>query len=116
MLSEELGSVKLPILGDSAFPLVVKMVEVFGTLLLIGWVGNGMAAQLVPSVVGCLRDESFLQLVEELLVVVEEIFEMDGLSITGQALSGTFCAQYLAQTCEVVRRFTGRHQAECLVV
>ena len=98
------------------FPLIVEVAEVFGTLLLIGWVGNGVAAQLVPSVAGCLRDESFLQLVEELLVVVEEIFEMDGLSVTRQALSGTFCAQYLAQTCEVVRGFTGRHQAECLVI
>ena len=52
-LSEEFGGVEFPILGNSAFPLVVEMAEVFGTLFLIGWVRNGVAAQLVPSVAGC---------------------------------------------------------------
>ena len=92
------------------------MVEVFGTLFLVGWMRDRVATQLVPCVAGCLQDKSFLQLVKELLIVVEEIFEMNRLSVTGQTLSGTFCAQYLAQACEVVWGFTGRHQAECLVV
>ena len=54
VLPKELGSVELPVLGNSLFPLVVKVAEVFGALFLIGWVGNRMTAQLVPCVAGCL--------------------------------------------------------------
>ena len=60
MLPEELGSVELPILGNSVFPLIVEVAEVFGTLLLIGWVGNRVTTQLIPCVAGCLQYKSFL--------------------------------------------------------
>ena len=52
VLLKELGSIELPILGNLVFPLIVEVAEVFGTLFLIRWMGNRVAAQLIPCVAG----------------------------------------------------------------
>ena len=43
-LPEVFGSTEFSILENSSFPLIVEMVEVFGTLLLVGWMRDRLAA------------------------------------------------------------------------
>ena len=53
-LPEVFGGAEFSILEDSSFPLIVEMAEVFGALFLVRWIGDGVAAQFVPSIAGCL--------------------------------------------------------------